>query len=208
LKIFHGGTEEAKRIAMVDNNQFTIAEFKAYRGDPKVRTSIEFEILFEDGSLVWLPWSKDLFETVQYETYCRSRPELYPLIFDAKTATKRISELNSTPIIEAQPGDTVLVDLRCYGAGWYDTSDLEDKHRTSYLLEYQYVKWKSNKHLKIQVYCPIFNETFIVDHVFVKLYGSWNEDSWVESSFKYRIIDEDLIVKVPELLPKSQHKQK
>jgi hypothetical protein len=107
LKIFHGGAEEAKKVAMIDNNQFVINEFKAYRGDPKIRTSIEFEVLFEDGSLVWLPWSKDIFETIQYESYCRSRPELYPLIFDAKTSLKRISELNKTPITEVNPGELI-----------------------------------------------------------------------------------------------------
>jgi hypothetical protein len=208
LKIFHGGAEEAKKVAMIDNNQFVINEFKAYRGDPKIRTSIEFEVLFEDGSLVWLPWSKDIFETIQYESYCRSRPELYPLIFDAKTSLKRISELNKTPINEVNPGDIALVDIRSYGAGWYDSLPLEDKHQTTYLVEYNYIKWKSTKHLKIEVYCPTFDETFTVDHAFVKFYGSWNEDNWVDSSFKFKLIDEAVIHKTPELLPKSKHKQK
>ena len=201
LKIFHGSIEEARRVAMIDNDQFTITDFKAYRGNPMLRTSMEFEVSFEDGSLVWLPWSKDLFETVQYESYCRSRPELYPLIFEAKTSAKRISELNRTPISEVKPGDVVLVNLRCYGAGWYETLSLDDKDHVNYLVEYRYSKWKSARHLKIEALCPLFKETFTVDHAFVKFYGSWNENDWIDSSLKFTIIDKDLIAKVPELLP-------
>lgn len=209
LKIFHGSLESAKTTAMIDNNQYVISEFKAYRGDPKTRTQMEFEVLFEDGSLVWLPWSKDLFNTVQYEAYCRSRPELYPLIYDAKIAGKRVKELNASPITEVKPGDSVLVDIRSYGAGWYDSLSLEDKHHSNYLVEYRYVKWKSNRHLKIEAICPLFAETFVVDHAFVKFYGSWSEDDWVSSGLNMKVIDDDLIALVPELLPnnnKSKHK--
>jgi hypothetical protein len=201
LKIFHGSREDAKKVAMIDNNQYEIREFKAYRGDPLIRTTVEFEILFEDESLVWLPWSKDLFETIQYETYCRSRPELYPLIFDFKTAQQRIRDFNKSPIISIQPGDTRLVDLRCYGYGWYQTLPLEDKDHINYLLEYQYIKWKSRQHLKIEVLCPVFNEVFIVDHYFVFSYGSWTEDDWSNRDLTYKIVDEALIRKYPELLP-------
>jgi len=206
LKIFHGSLESAKNTAMIDNNQYVINEFKAFRGNPKTRTTMEFEVLFEDGSLVWLPWSKDLFNTVQYEAYCRSRPELYPLIYDAKIAGKRIKELNASPITEVKPGDTVLVDIRSYGAGWYDSLSLEDKHHINYLVEYRYVKWKSNRHLKIEAICSLFGETFVVDHAFVKFYGSWTEDDWVSSGLNLKIIDDDLIVLVPELLPNNKHK--
>lgn len=201
LKIFHGSLEDAKKVAMIDNNQYVIREFKAYRGDPLLRTTVEFEILFEDDSLVWLPWSKDLFETVQYETYCRSRPELYPLIFDFKTAQQRIRDINKSPITLVQPGDIRLVDLRCYGHGWYQSLQLEDKDHINYLLEYQYIKWKSRQHLKIEVLCPIFNEVFVVDHYFVFSYGSWTEDDWLNRGLKYKIVDEALIRKYPELLP-------
>ena len=204
LKIFHGTYEQAKQIGMVDNNQFVIHEFKSYRGDPLVRTSMEFEILFEDQSLVWLPWSKDLFDTAQYETFCRSRPELYPLIFDVKTAKLRIREINKLPISEIKPGDEVLVDLRCYGHGWYQTLQLEDKDHLTYLVEYRYIRWKSSKHLKIEVICLLFNEVFVVDHYFVKSYGSWTEADWIEHSIAIRLVDEDLIRRYPAILPNSK----
>jgi hypothetical protein len=205
LKIFHGSLEDAKRVAMIDNNQYVIREFKAYRGDPLLRTTMEFEILFEDDSLVWLPWSKDLFETIQYEAYCRFRPELYPLLFDFKTAQQRIRDMNKSAITLVSPGDVVYVDLRCYGHAWYQTLPLEDKDHVNYLLEYRYVKWKSRQHLKIEVVCPIFNEVFVVNNYFVFSYGSWTEDDWLNRRLLYKIVDRDLVNKYPELLPKSKH---
>ena len=137
LKIFHGTLEEAKQVALLDNDQYVIKKFVAYRGDPLVRTTMEFEILFEDGSIVWLPYSKDIFDSVPYEEFCRMRPELLPLLHDAKTAAALMSRLNRTPITEVKPGDVVYVDLRSYGAGWYESLNLPDKDHSSYMLRYE-----------------------------------------------------------------------
>jgi hypothetical protein len=80
LKPFYSSHEEAYEAALRDADQYLVATFIAYRGDPLIRTSISFNILFADGSQIWEPWSQDLFDTVQYEDYCRSLPQLAPLI--------------------------------------------------------------------------------------------------------------------------------
>ena len=67
LKLFYGTKEEAFKMAQIDNDQYVITRFIAYRGDPDTRTTMEFEVEFRDGSHPWLPWSNDLFDTVQYE---------------------------------------------------------------------------------------------------------------------------------------------
>jgi hypothetical protein len=196
LKMFFGTFEEAKRVAMIDNDQFVINRFLAYRGEPMTRTTVEFEIEFADKSVVWLPWSKDLFDTVQYEDFCRSKPELFTLLYDVKTADFLVKKLNQSPITEVKPGNTVFVDLRSYGAGWYKQLPLPDLHHVTYCVRYEYTRWHNKKQTKIVASCPIFKETFVVDHLFVKKYGSRltpEKDSV--------IIDEQMVEQYPMLLP-------
>jgi hypothetical protein len=197
LKIFHGSKDEAIRIAKLDNDQFTIRQVITYRGDPTLRTTLAFEVEFEDDSIVWLPWSKDLFDTIQYEDFCRSRPELFLLIHDTKTVNKMLQELRKSPITEVQPGDIVFVDLRCYGSQWYNALPLPDKYHITYLLEYRYTRWIGIGKLKIQATCPVFNERFAVDHEFVKCYGSTQT---IPTGSKFKLIDEELIKQYPMLL--------
>ena len=204
LKTFHGTLEAAKHIAMVDNNQFVVDSILAYRGDPMIRTTVEFEVKFADDSVVWLPWSKDLYDTQQYETFCRNRSELFPLIYDRETATKMISQLKKTPITAVQPGDTVYVDLRWYGAAWYDTLALPDKEHIHYIIEYKYTKWIGKNHLKIEATCELFDERWKLDHAFVKQYGSKTKQYWKNNKdIKFKIVDKDLLTTYPELSPKA-----
>ena len=67
LKLFHDSFNEAVEMARIDNDQYVIEKFVAYRGYPMVRTTMKFEVKFADESIQWLPWSNDLFATVQYE---------------------------------------------------------------------------------------------------------------------------------------------
>ncbi len=141
--------EEASRAALLDFNQFVISKFVAYRGDPLTRTSMEFEILFADDDLVWVPWSNDLFNTIQYEDFCRKHSPLFPLLFRLDVANSEIKRIRQCPIVEVSPGDIVFVDLRSYGPLWYATLNLPDAHHLSYVVEYRYMEWHSKSHLKI-----------------------------------------------------------
>jgi len=200
LKVFHGSHEEAYRAAMLDNDQYLIREIIAYRGEPNTRSTMEFEVVFEDNSVVWLPWTKDLFDSVPYENFCRTKPELFPVLHDLKTAKKLAADFNKVPITEVKPGDTVYVDLRCYGATWYGTLPLPDLHHKTYLLEYVYKEWVNKHHTKIKASCPIFGETFVVDHVFVRSYGSRHE---LPTGEGFVLVDEDLVRQHPALLPSN-----
>jgi hypothetical protein len=202
LKIFHGSEEEAKRVAMVDNNQFVIDSFLAYRGDPMTRTTMEFEVKFADGSVVWLPWSKDLFDSQAYEYFCRGRPELFPLIYDLKTANQHISTLKRTPITSIKPRDIVYVDIRCYGSAWYKTLPIPNKEHSAYIVEYRYIKWLNKSKTKIQASVPLFKETWTVDHLFVKQYGSRRLEDWKRlQDINIQVIDEDTLKQYPQLCP-------
>jgi hypothetical protein len=200
LKLFTGSREEAMRVAMVDNDQYTIVRIAAYRGDPLTRTTMEFEVHFADGSVVWLPWSKDLFDTVQYEEFCRSRPELAPLLYSAKDASDKIKEINKTAITEVQPGDTAYVDLRSYGATWYSRLPLPDKDHTRYLLQYRYGGFANRGCTKIKASCPLFKEDWVVDHDFVRRYGSQLEIPPGDDSSNVVVVDAALLETYPELV--------
>jgi hypothetical protein len=199
LKLFTGSREEALRVAMIDNDQFTVVSLAAYRGDPLTRTTMEFEVHFADGTVVWLPWTKDLSDTVQFEEFCRSRPELAPLLYSAKDAADRVKQINRTAITEIQPGDTVYVDLRSYGATWYSSLPLPDKDHTRYVVQYRYGEFSNRGRTKIKASCPLFNEKWVLDHDFVRRYGAVREIAPAEDN-KIVVIDDEMLAKYPELL--------
>ena len=195
LKIFHGTLQEALSLAKVDCDQFTITKFLSYRGDPLVRTTMEFLILFEDGSEVWLPWSDDIFSTVAFEDYCRNTPPLKFLLYKRSEADKLIRELRKSDITEINIGDRVFVDLRCYNYTWYANLGLPNHDTTTYAVEYVYQKWTRSRR-KVEVFCPVFAETFFVDKVFVQMYGSVRilPSTWI-------LIDSVFIKEYPQVKP-------
>jgi len=202
LKIFHGSMEEAKKVAMLDNDQYTIDKFIAYRGDPETRTTMEFEIKFQDGSIVWQVYSKDISETIQFEDYCRSLPQLQLLLFSAEEATKLKRRWNSSNITDVKPGDEVFVDLRCYNSLWYQSLELPDMYHKTYVVLYVYKNFASKRDTKrINVYCPIFDETFMVKNDFIKMWGS--NRNLIPNGEDTILIDIDFIKKYPKVLPSN-----
>jgi hypothetical protein len=157
---------------------------------------MDFLIRFGDGSELWLPWSWDLYQTVQYEVFCSSNPELRPLLHSAQKVKADIARLKQSVISEVTPGDVVYVDLRSYGADWYDTLDLPDKYLIKYLVEYRYLDFLEAK-TRIRCHCPVFNEYFIVDRDFVQRYG--NRRTIPPSSV---LIDAEFCKKHSSIMPK------
>ena len=198
LKIFHGTKSEAIELAKIDCDQYTISRFLAYRGDPLVRTTMEFLILFEDGSEVWLPWSDDISSTIPFEDYCRSNAPLRFLIYKKVEADQLMRDLRNSDIVEVGIGDRVFVDLRCYNYGWYSSLGLPDCDKTTYAVEYVYQKWVRGRK-KIEVYCPVFRETFKVDRVFVQMYGSTKQ---LPSHWK--LVDSNFVTRYPQVKPKAK----
>lgn len=52
LKPFFGTRDDAWKLAMLDQDQYAIDRITAHRGDPLARTTMEFEAVFKDGSVV------------------------------------------------------------------------------------------------------------------------------------------------------------
>jgi hypothetical protein len=159
-------------MANLDNDQFVVSHIAAYRGDPTVRTTMEFEIHFQDGDVRWLTWTPDLFETTHYEDFCRSNPALYPLLYSASEAKKIRTTLNRTAITEIAPGDTVYVDLRCFGAVWYNQLALPDLDHTHYVVLTYVVQFYNRACTKVTVRMDVFDLVMTQTHEWVLSYGS------------------------------------
>jgi hypothetical protein len=144
LTLFSGTRLEAERLAMEDANQFVIRSINAYRGDPETRTSMQFEITWEDGETSWRTWDRDLFNSVPYEQFCHSKPELFPIIYDLKQVSSERARINSVDITLVTPGDVVYISLRFFGFFVYDKElDLHDKWHTNYVIKMRYDRWET-----------------------------------------------------------------
>jgi hypothetical protein len=106
---------------------------------------------------VWLPYSKDLSATEQYETFLLATPPLRYLAFP------RPQEQNSfkasfvgKPIQGYAVSDELYVSLRHYNMDWYDQlTDLPDRFDKEYVLLYKVTAVQT---LTLHCYCPTFDE--------------------------------------------------
>jgi hypothetical protein len=68
---FFGTMEEAKQLAMNDDNQFEITKIMAHKGGWEKRSEMEFLVLLADGESEWIKYSKDLNTCIEFERYCK-----------------------------------------------------------------------------------------------------------------------------------------
>ena len=171
LKPCFATREEAYEAAMVDYNQFQIEKILAYKGDPDLRTSMSFEVAFADGSVVWLPFSKDLFETVQFEEFVSKHRPLLPLKYTLEV-WKRLQRESFRVVTEVTPGELCYVDLRAWGFAWFSSLSLPDG---IYAVECKYIRWVNKSKRRIVLRCGLFNQTFTWDSFCVYAWGSNKE---------------------------------
>jgi hypothetical protein len=198
LKPFFGSSSDAFRMAMLDHDQHVVDRIISYLGDPLVRTTCEFEVAFADGTVSWLPYSKDIADTIAFETFVRSRPELFPLVYSAAIASRRVASLRQQAIDSIGPGDTIFVNLRSFGQVWYKTLSLPDLAHVDYYLEHKFTKWSNRKHTRIKLECLLTEEEFVVDQVFVQCYGNIRS---LESSDKHVILTWQHALDHSDILP-------
>jgi hypothetical protein len=199
VKLFVGTSAEAQEAALRDADQYYIDSFLAYKGNPEVRNTIIFNIKFADGCVHWMPWSKDLYDTEQYELYCSSKPELAPLTVMSKESLILKKITNNTPIASVEPGTHVYMDLRAIGAGLYEFLNLPDCDFALYVVILEYTSWQNAGRTRINCIIPSLDIRWggrsAVSHSFVKWWGSTKEVSEkmivINNAFirQYNIID-------------------
>ena len=188
LRIFVGTRDDAMKMAMEDLDQFEVDLILAWRGDPNLRTTMEFEVKFRDGDVVWKPWDLDLASCQPFEDFCRRNKELYLLLFNTDQVSRAAASISSKVITDVQPGDIIFVDLRYFGTYVYDNLlDLPDKYHIKYVVRVSFTKWTGRTHKKLDAQVPLFNQTFQFNNLFVFYYGHQREleDGMVEITKDY-----------------------
>jgi hypothetical protein len=196
LKLFSGSEEQAKQTALWDADQFVIQKILNWRGDPMKRTTMEFHVLFMDGDLIWLPYSKDLDDSIQYGDYVSAVPMLFPLRYKASEVANNMSLFKKSVIADISIGQQFYLDIRYYGLQWYEELDIPEKYDVIHMVQCKYESWSNKKHTMVRVYVTVFKE-YLQDwsSLFVKMYGGHNV---LESNMK--LIDAKYLQRYPQLL--------
>jgi hypothetical protein len=169
VKPYFGSKEDAYRAAQVDDDQYVINRIIDYMGETIKRSKMEFLVLFEDEDCVWIAYNRDLASSAPFETYCRSLPELEPLLYTEKEWRLRSSQLNSKGVVGVVPGQICYVTLRAWGSDYYRDIGLPEGFR--YVVPCEYVQWNGPSRKKIELFCEFFNVTFRWDATAVRLHG-------------------------------------
>jgi hypothetical protein len=166
---FASSREDAYEAAMVDYNQFVVKKILSYSGDPEVRSTMQFVVEFEDGSVVSLPYVKDLFETVQFEEFVRQEKPLTPLLYTL-VVWKRMLKESYNKVIGVQPGDCCFVDLRAWGSDYFQGLLLPAGFR--YVVGCTYIRWEGKGRRRIVLRCLLLCKSdFAWDAFTVYAYG-------------------------------------
>ena len=170
LKIFIGSEEDAFKMAMLDEDQYLVQSITNFKGDPATRTTMSFKVTYADGDTRWVPYSRDISQTVQFEDYCNSFPPLRQLLVNAADAVKSHKALNKTPIVDVSPGDVFYVTLRAFSYTWFDDlSDILDE-ACQYVVKCECLDWKTQAHREIWISYPVFNSRHTVGNAFISQY--------------------------------------
>ena len=131
LSLYTGSKEDALKGARADTDQHLVERISGYRGDTDSRETMEFFVEFSDGDSLWKRFDRDLSGTAQLESYCKSLPQLAPLLSNATEVSKHKSLLSKTMTIDTHPEGTVIfTDLRAralFEPEWYLPLKLEEK---------------------------------------------------------------------------------
>ena len=127
VRPFLGNQADAFELSKLDYHQWTIASINYWTGNVHQRQSLLFNVTFEDGETLDLPFSNDLSESRNFEEFVATQPLLMPLLTTAAKAKQDAATVRKLIITAYQPGDTLYVDLRYYDgtqAMWFDSLGL------------------------------------------------------------------------------------
>ena len=144
---------------MEDADQFVIVAITGWRGDPEVRTTMEFEILFEgEETPSWRTWDRDLSDAEPFVNYCKQERPLYPLIFDLQQSYRDAKRaVNQAPIHEVSIGDIAYLNIRFFSTQMYDEQlTLPDKYHIRYVVLLNYTRFTTKHHHRIQGDVAVF----------------------------------------------------
>jgi hypothetical protein len=163
LKPFFGSREDAIAMARLDKNQVFIVSINFFKGNPHLRTSMEFNITFEDGTIS-MPYGSDLADSQQFIDYVLDTPYLFPLRFSAKEAQRQAAKLSRLTITNVSVGSAGYLNLRYFdgtSSAWFDSLQLPFPH-LAWVVDFRYLEWANAKQTRIKIHCAVFNSAYIL----------------------------------------------
>jgi hypothetical protein len=154
LKPFIGSYEDAVSIGKADQHQVFIVSINHYTGNPHVRSSMSFNVTFDDGTID-MPYNPDLAGSQQFQDYIDAAPDLFPLRFTAAESKRKIQQINKLTITTIALGDHGYLSLRFFDgikSAWFDSLQLPDKRRR-YVVPF-IAKQPNAAHTAISLYVP------------------------------------------------------
>ena len=126
VSLFEGTEEQARQIAKLDLEQHELTAIVGYRGNPYLRSTMEFELHFADDTYIWKTMVADVTETLAFRDYCMARPELRQLLTTARDAKKlQIQRRKSNIHDRYDVGAEIWVDVRCrqiFNLDWFNAN--------------------------------------------------------------------------------------
>ena len=175
LKLFFGDSAAAYEAAKIDQKQHDIEVIRAAKGPTDTRSKMWFQIVFQDGDVRWLPYSKDIDQTVHYETLCRTRHDLWPLLYTTTVLKEELKRLKQPITMFNHFPTTIYVDLRAFGdSKWYDSLNLPDGHGSIFVFECEVSNF-ADAHTKKQVrlFYPLIELRESVNNVWLHTWGRY-----------------------------------
>ena len=144
----------------------------AYRGDPQLRSKTEFLLEYEGVIIRWKSWDQDLFDSIPYEPYCRTVPQLRPMVLTVLLSNAEALCINHQPIIIVRPRMIGYMDLRWFPFDWYAGLSFPDEDTTTYVLKYRYGDYTNDNQFKIRIKFDITGDEYVLNHYSVLMWGS------------------------------------
>ena len=163
FKPFFGTYQEALQLAKLDKNQVSIVSINHFTGNPFLRTSMTFNVTFDDGTID-RPYDLDLFETEPFEKFVESNPVLFPLRFSASQAKSEVSALRRKTITQFSKGDTVYLHMRFFDFAifkWYDSIGFPDLVKP-YFVPIRIGDWDNQRKTRVKAYVTTHSNKLII----------------------------------------------
>jgi len=126
--------------------------------------------LFKDGEQLWLKYSPDIALTAAFEAYCSNVPALSIVLFPLGMVSSLRSQLKRNPLDSSLRNAELYINLRIWGAGWYNGLNLPNCYVLDYVCQAKVVSVNLDKR-DYTILLIVFNGVITVDAWFMYRHG-------------------------------------
>jgi hypothetical protein len=81
---------------------------------------------------------------------------------------------------------------------------MEDRYHKKYVLQFEYEQWFNDEKKKIWIKCPLNDDGYYVDHLWIKMFGA----NKVFDPGRMILIDEHFVLKYPEITTSASNRER